>query len=73
MADLKTLRQLFNETLYRIPDYQRGYAWQEEQLKDFWFDLINLENNRFHYTGVLTLKPVQESLIHNDANERWLI
>ena len=73
MADLKTLKSLFNEALYRIPDYQRGYAWEEEQLKDFWFDLINLESNRFHYTGVLTLKPISGASIPDDANERWLV
>src|ERR1039457_7215498 len=73
MADLRTLKSLFNESLYRIPDYQRGYAWGEEQFKDFWLDLINLDNTRFHYTGVLTLKPIPESLIDSDANERWLV
>jgi len=73
LADLKTLKSLFNEALYRIPDYQRGYAWEEEQLKDFWFDLINLENNRFHYTGVLTLKLISGTSIADDANERWLV
>ena len=73
MSDLKTLKNLFNESLYRIPDYQRGYAWGEEQIKDFWFDLYNLENNRTHYTGLLTLKPIKKADIKKDANERWLV
>lgn len=73
MTDLKTLKSLFNEALYRIPDYQRGYAWGEEQLRDFWNDLRNLGDVRNHYTGVLTLKLVDGASIASNANERWLV
>ncbi|WP_038028044.1 DUF262 domain-containing protein, partial [Picosynechococcus sp. NKBG15041c] len=55
----KSLDNLFEKKIFRIPDYQRGYAWQKSQLKDFWEDLINLPDNRSHYTGVLTLKEVK--------------
>lgn len=71
----KPLDKLFDgTTFYRIPDYQRGYAWQdrkesndkEHQLDDFWDDLLNLANhnllnpqeNHKHYTGVLSLERV---------------
>ena len=54
MEEPKSLDSLFKEKIFRIPDYQRGYAWQREQLKDFWEDLVNLPEGRFHYTGVLT-------------------
>ena len=40
---LLTLSKIFTERLFRIPDYQRGYAWTEKQLKDFWSDLEQLE------------------------------
>lgn len=53
----KTLQNLFNGDFYRIPDYQRGYAWGEEQLEDFWQDLENSERHK-HYTGVLSLERV---------------
>lgn len=39
--------------IFRIPDYQRGYAWQKQQLNDFWEDLINLNSSRKHYTGLI--------------------
>ena len=29
------LNVFFNGNFYRIPDYQRGYAWGKEQLEDF--------------------------------------
>ena len=55
---LLTLEDIFDGKFLRIPDYQRGYAWGEHQLKDFWEDLENLEYGQSHYTGVLTLEKV---------------
>lgn len=38
MADnnLKSLENIFDGKYLRIPDYQRGYAWSNHQLEDFW-------------------------------------
>ena len=62
--ELQPLSLLFQNRLFRIPDYQRGYAWQQSQLADFWDDLINLQQDRYHYTGLLSLdvykRQVQE-------------
>jgi len=73
MDEPKSLDSLFKEKIFRIPDYQRGYAWQKSQLKDFWEDLINLSGNRSHYTGVLTLKEVSNGEIGDSDNEYWLV
>ena len=54
--ELQSLSQLFQNRLFRIPDYQRGYAWQQQQLVDFWDDLVNLHPDRYHYTGLLSEK-----------------
>jgi uncharacterized protein with ParB-like and HNH nuclease domain len=71
MDEPKSLDSLFKQKIFRIPDYQRGYAWQREQLKDFWEDLINLSESRSHYTGVLTLKQIP-TIATNDK-EYWLV
>lgn len=68
-----SLDSLFREKLFRIPDYQRGYAWQRPQLKDFWEDLVNLSDGRSHYTGVLTLKEIASQEIKDSEKEHWLI
>lgn len=68
-----SLDNLFKDKIFRIPDYQRGYAWQKSQLKDFWEDLINLSESRSHYTGVLTLKELSNSEVKEMENEYWLI
>lgn len=73
MDEPKSLDSLFKEKIFRIPDYQRGYAWQHEQLKDFWEDLINLSGDRSHYTGVLTLKLIPVRDIAESAKEFWLV
>ena len=32
---MENLSTLFRDKLYRIPDYQRGYAWNIKQLEEF--------------------------------------
>ncbi|MDE0272169.1 MAG: DUF262 domain-containing protein [Gammaproteobacteria bacterium] len=73
MDEPKPLDSLFKEKLFRIPDYQRGYAWGREQLDAFWDDLINLPVGRSHYTGVLTLKEIPTADVQPDDKEFWLI
>ncbi|GAA8126741.1 DUF262 domain-containing protein [Helicobacter pylori] len=47
--------------VFEIPSYQRGYAWQERQLKDFWNDLEHVSKlgNQFHYMHSLTLREIE--------------
>ncbi len=73
MKVLQSLDDVFTKKLFRIPDYQRGYAWGLKQLTDFWEDLVSLEGNRFHYTGVLSIKAVPEGIWKKWNDERWLI
>jgi uncharacterized protein with ParB-like and HNH nuclease domain len=73
MQKLQTLEDIFNKRIFRIPDYQRGYAWGKKQLTDFWEDLINLDNNRFHYTGVISIKEVPTNRLAKWEDEKWLI
>ena len=34
--ELKNIQEIFNNRSFRIPDYQRGYAWKRKQLDDIW-------------------------------------
>ena len=71
--ELQSLSQLFQNKLFRIPDYQRGYAWQQPQLVDFWDDLINLQADRYHYTGLLSLKKLKRPDIKSWESDSWLV
>lgn len=73
MDEPKSLDSLFKEKIFRIPDYQRGYAWQRPQLKAFWEDLVNLSEGRSHYTGVLTLKEIPPGEVKPTDKEFWLV
>lgn len=70
---LQSLSKLFTQKLYRIPDYQRGYAWTEKQLMDFWGDLEQLEKDKKHYLGVLTLEQVPEKTYVKWEDDSWII
>lgn len=61
MSDLQSLSELYQNKLFRIPDYQRGYAWKQDQLVDFWDDIVNLQEDRYHYTGLISLKAVAKT------------
>ena len=77
MKDLITLTELFKNSIFRIPSYQRGYSWEYEQLEEFWDDIYNLQENKEHYTGMLSLKELdqnsnsEELKLWNDAD--WLL
>lgn len=72
-TQLLTLSKIFTERLFRIPDYQRGYAWTEKQLRDFWTDIQQLEPGRNHYTGVLTLEKVSEDIYRIWEDDLWIV
>lgn len=77
MNDLLSLQKLFNETIFRIPDYQRGYSWSNQQLEEFWSDLTSLLPFQEHYTGMISLKKIEPNSIINSADkwneEKWLV
>jgi hypothetical protein len=80
--DLKSIHEIFNNCILRIPSYQRGYAWGNDvpaqagdshqnsqvtgQLMDLWSDLQNIPDGRWHYTGLLTLAEC------TDPDYKWL-
>lgn len=79
--DLKTIHTIFTDRILRIPSYQRGYSWANDaeikerkdlvrikgQLMDLWNDIQNIPNDKWHYTGLLTLAE------HTSPNyKEWL-
>ena len=72
-TELLTISKIFNEALFRIPDYQRGYSWEEPHLKDFWSDIEQLGDHKSHYTGVITLEEVPESAWCRWEDDAWII
>lgn len=71
--NLESLKSLFKDRIFRIPDYQRGYAWQHDQLIDFWDDIVNLKNDQKHYTGLLALRELNNGDLKKQKDIEWLL
>jgi uncharacterized protein with ParB-like and HNH nuclease domain len=71
MTSSSSLSQLFNQRIFRVPDYQRGYAWGGKQLTELWDDIdeISLHDDKYHkhYTGTIYLEQSQP-----EESEKWL-
>ncbi len=62
--ELLDLDGVIEKGVFEIPSYQRGYAWQKEQLEDFWNDLEHVSKlgDKFHYMHSLTLRETENEL-----------
>ena len=66
-VDQKTIRQLFDDKKadFLIPDYQRPYAWTEEECQTLWDDIFqfafpnnnseNFNNDEEYYLGTIVV------------------
>ncbi len=57
-AQLMTMPHIFENRLFTIPDYQRGYSWEKKQVEELLRDIDHLMNDEValrHYTGTLVL------------------
>ena len=52
------LELIGNGKTYRVPPYQRDYAWNEEEWEDLWNDVLDLRERpeARHYMGALVVK-----------------
>jgi uncharacterized protein with ParB-like and HNH nuclease domain len=71
--ELKSLQDIFKSKIFRIPDYQRGYAWKKEHYSAFWEDLVNLQDDHIHYTGMITLQAISKDKYGPETEEHWLL
>ena len=60
--DVTFLDLIGNGKKYRVPSFQRDYAWEEEQWEDLWNDIqeISTTPNNFHYMGALVVEAVSD-------------
>ena len=68
---LRTLPDIFEGNFFCIPDYQRGYAWDEKQIDELLKDIDHLlldPSAVRHYTGTLVL-----SLNKDQSNQYHIV
>lgn len=67
---MKTLNELLLNRIYRIPDYQRGYSWENKQVDELIEDIENIrllpdENSTYHFTGILSFSRIEKESFSN--------
>lgn len=71
VQQLHTLPEIFEGNFFCIPDYQRGYAWDEKQIDELLKDIDHLLLDTSavrHYTGTLVL-----SLNKDQSNQYHIV
>ncbi len=57
-ASLFTLSELLEGRSFIIPDYQRGYSWEDSQVQDLIEDIERLVTKTYlHFTGTIVASP----------------
>lgn len=60
MASIK-VKDFFNGRFFEIPKYQRGYAWDVQNVRDLFDDITeSIESNSNHYIGTIVLSKDKE-------------
>ena len=57
-ATTSYLELIGNGKAYRVPSYQRDYAWREQEWEDLWNDILDLrgQSGGWHYMGALVVQ-----------------
>jgi uncharacterized protein with ParB-like and HNH nuclease domain len=65
--NLTSLKALVTERIFKVPDYQRGYAWTDEQRQDLLEDIEEIQSlivkSKYeHFTGTIVLEDKGDEL-----------
>lgn len=53
----QTFQELIgNGVRYKVPRFQRDYAWKQEHWEELWADIETLEEEHYHYMGYVVLQ-----------------
>ncbi|MBU3926557.1 MAG: DUF262 domain-containing protein [Bacteroidetes bacterium] len=65
ITNLLSIKEITENKLFKVPDYQRGYSWEESQLSDLTKDIEHISSkNHRHYTGTIVIA-------NSNGNERF--
>ncbi len=66
--DKQTLGRLFSGKVFVIPEYQRGYAWEDKHCNDLIEDIDSLVDDHYaksHYVGTIVAYSTKENKDYN--------
>lgn len=53
MENVFTIQEIFSDKIFRVPNYQRNFSWEERQCRELIEDIDELPPGKKHYTGTL--------------------
>ena len=71
-ASATTAGTLMSSTTFEVPRYQREYAWEEDEVTDFWNDIKKSLNEDSYFLGLLILTEKDERKHVVDGQQRIL-
>ena len=73
MSNQQSLNQFFTRKILEIPQYQRSYAWEKQNIRELYEDIQEaLETNSSHYIGTVVLARTDNKDIYHivDGQQR---
>jgi len=62
VENVYTLQEIFSDKIFRVPNYQRPFAWEQQHCAELLEDIEELSDGKKHYTGTI--------ILHLDAKEK---
>lgn len=60
----RTIQQCFRQCLYEVPNFQRPYSWDIDELDDYWTDVV-LARGDFFFGSTVTWESETRELFNN--------
>ena len=73
MSSQQSLNQFFTRKILKVPQYQRSYAWEKQNVRELFEDIQEAyETSSNHYLGTVVLAKTKERDIYNivDGQQR---
>lgn len=73
MSNQQSLNQFFARKILQVPKYQRGYAWEVENIRELYDDIQEaLDTKSSHYIGTIVLSKTEEKHVYHivDGQQR---
>ncbi len=69
-AAASTAGELFSSNTFEVPQFQREYSWQEDEVEDFWTDLSGNINTSSYFLGLVILTAEGDRKLVVDGQQR---
>ncbi len=63
VTSLLSVEEIVKDNYFKIPDYQRGYSWEKDQLDDLIKDIEHIADKAHrHYTGTIVITNTENKI-----------